>query len=270
MKKEDFKTAINLQDSPKTPIYEQLANFIRLQVRAEVFKPGEKMLPENDLCEILNVSRTTIRQAMELLVEEGLIIRYRRKGSFIADAKMKRPINNLYNFTENMKELHAIPSSVVFEQKVMPASEEISNALQLPSSQNEIFYLNRLRCANGKPVLIERTSIPYYLCPGIEQYDFSSASLYQVLNQNYLLNPYHATETIAAVLIREDEAKQLRCKTKAIGYKITRISHLDIGLVYEYTTSITRADMCEFQMELYKSTPGKNSVPSNIHRHITL
>ena len=142
--------------------------------------------------------------------------------------------------------------------------------MQLPSSNPEIFQLDRLRCADGKPVLIERTTIPYYLCPGIEQHDFTMTSLYQVLSQNYALNLYHATETIAAVLLREDEAKLLRCRARDAGYKITRISHLDTGFVYEYTHSITRADMCEFQMELYRTVPGKANIPDNIQRNITL
>ncbi|MBF1685323.1 MAG: winged helix-turn-helix transcriptional regulator, partial [Selenomonas sp.] len=84
MEKEDFTSAINMQLSSSIPIYEQLANFIRLKVRTNIFKPGDKMIPENDLCDLLGISRTTVRQAMELLVDEGLIIRYRRKGSFIA------------------------------------------------------------------------------------------------------------------------------------------------------------------------------------------
>ena len=270
MEKEDFTGAINMQLSSSIPIYEQLANFIRLKVRTNIFKPGDKMIPENDLCELLGISRTTVRQAMEMLVDEGLIIRYRRKGSFIAEPKMKRPINNLYNFSANMRELHATPSSVILNQEIIAAHADLAEILQLPTTHPEVFQLDRLRCADERPVLIERTSIPYYLCPGIEQYDFTTTSLYQVLSQNYALNLYHATETIAAVLLREDEAKLLRCRARDAGYKITRISHLDTGFVYEYTHSITRADMCEFQMELYRTVPGKVNIPDNIQRNITL
>lgn len=266
----DFRHAVNPERSDDTPIYEQLANFIRMQIRAGRFQPGDKMIPENDLCSALNISRTTVRQAMELLVAEGLIVRYRRKGSFVADAKLKRSINNLYNFTENMKELHAIPSSIVLHQEVVTPSEEIANILQLQDTSEQIFYLERVRCADGSPVLIEQTSIPYYLCPGIESYDFSSTSLYNVLREQYSLDLYHATETISAVLIQEPQAHFLQCADGEPGYRITRVSHLDNGFLYEFTSSITRADKCEFQMELYKSTPGKNSIPANIHRTVTL
>lgn len=270
MEKNDFKNAISQQMAASIPIYEQLANFIRLQVRGNIFKPGEKMIPENDLCEYMGISRTTVRQAMELLVEEGLLIRYRRKGSFIADAKMKRKLNNLYNFTENMQQLGVVPSSQVLHKAVEEASGELAEILRLPDANRVVFHLERLRCADDRPVMIERTYIPYYLCPGIEEMDFSKASLYQILSSSYSMNLYHATETIAAVLLREEEAKLLGCRTKDPGYKITRVSHLDTGFVYEYTKSTTRADMCEFQMELYRSIPGKTNIPDNIKRNISL
>ena len=269
MKKSDFKDVVNMELSSNIPIYEQLANYIRIQIQTGFFKPGEKVIPENDLCDLLSVSRTTVRQAMEKLVDEGLIIRYRRKGSFIADSKLKRSINSLYNFSNNMRELGANPSSIVIKKGIEEATEEASRKLQLPATANKVFYLERLRCADDKPVLLEKTYIPYYLCTGIEFIDFEKASLYDALVQIYALKINKAIETISAVLIREEEAKLLKCEKNVAGYKISRISYLDTGFIYEYTTSITRADMCEFQFELYKN-PQKNRESSNIQRNISL
>lgn len=264
-----FKNEFQLQTNSNIPIYEQLAAFIRLQIKANTFTPGEKLIPETDLCDLLKVSRTTVRQAMDLLVNEGLLVRHRGKGSFIADAKMKRPLNYLYNFTENMQDLNAHPTSVTLVKEVIEAPIEVRTALQLPPNQTQVFHLERLRCANNEPILIERTYIPYYLCNGIEQYDFSITSLYHILGQTYHLNLYHATETIEAVLIRKNEADLLSCNAKDAGYKICRISHLDSGYSFEYTTSITKADKCIFQMELYKNT-NNHKLPVNIKRNITL
>ena len=60
---------------------------------------------------------------MDRLVDEGLLVRYRGRGSFIADPKMKRNINYLYNFTENMRELGAVPASVVIKSEVVEADQ---------------------------------------------------------------------------------------------------------------------------------------------------
>lgn len=264
-----FKETFQFQLGSSKPLYEQLDSYIRIQIKAGILKPGEQMITENQLCEILNVSRNTVRQSLNRLVDDGLLVRYRGKGSFIADEKIKRPINYLYNFTENMLSLGSTPSSVVLSHEVMEADEKIKEKLQLPQGQVKVYNLVRLRCADGVPILYERTYIPYYLCPGIENINFETVSLYHILDERYKLNLYHATETIEAVLINQTEANLLQCKAKSAGYKINRISYLDSGFTFEFTTSITRADKCVFQMELYKN-PSNNKLPVNIQRHVHL
>lgn len=98
---EYFKQTFHFSSEITTPLYAQLAAYIRIQIQAGVLKSGDQMLPENSIADILNVSRTTVRQAMNRLVEEGLLIRFRGKGSFIASQKMRRNINYLYNFTDD-------------------------------------------------------------------------------------------------------------------------------------------------------------------------
>ncbi|WP_312426845.1 GntR family transcriptional regulator [Lacrimispora sp.] len=264
-----FKETFQFQTGSNKPLYEQLTSYIKIQIQAGVLKPGEQMLTEQQLCEILNVSRNTVRQSLNRLVDDGLLVRYRGKGSFIADEKIKRQINYLYNFTENMLSLGATPSSVILSYGVEDADAKIKKNLELPQGQTKVFALVRLRCANGVPILYERTYIPYYLCPGIEHINFETTSLYHILDERYKLNLYHATETIEAVLINQTEAKLLECKSKSAGYEINRISHLDSGFIFEFTTSITRADKCVFQMELYKN-PSDSKFPVNIERQVHL
>ncbi len=264
-----FKETFQFQAGSSKPLYEQLASYIKIQIKAGVLKPGEQMITETQLCDILGVSRNTVRHSLNHLVDDGLLVRYRGKGSFIADEKIKRPINYLYNFTENMMSLGATPSSIILSHEVLEADKKIQEKLQLPPGQTRVYNLVRLRCADGVPILYERTYIPYYLCPGIENINFETVSLYHILDEHFKLNLYHATETIEAVLINPAEAKLLQCKSKSAGYKISRISHLDSGFKFEYTSSITRADKCVFQMELYKNAGG-NKLPVNIQRNVHL
>jgi GntR family transcriptional regulator len=219
------------------------------------------MIAEQELSSMLNVSRTTIRQSMNRLVDEGLLVRYRGKGSFIADQKLRRNINYMYNFTENIRDSGAVPSSLVLRQEVCQANPIICEQLHLPKDTDRVFFLSRLRCADNEPLIIEKTYIPYYLCEGIETVDFSTASLYQTLSNWYSLNLFHAVETIEAVIIGGDNKKKLKCKGRMPGYKIQRISYLESDYVFEYTTSVTRADKCIFRLDLYKNA---NSVKHNV------
>lgn len=270
MDTEYFRQTFHFSSDITTPLYVQLAAYIRIQIQAGVLKPGDQMIPENSIAEILKVSRTTVRQSMNRLVEEGLIIRFRGKGSFIASQKMRRTLNYLYNFTDDMISHGAMPSSIVFQAEVIQdPPDSVVQALQLPHAQRATFYLDRLRCANGEPILWERTYIPYWLCKGIELYHFETASLYQTLTEQFPLNLYHATETLEAVILTKEEAERLQCKPKVAGYKIQRHAYLDVGFAFEFTTSITRADRCIFQFDLYKNTTA-NKYPVEIQRHITL
>ena len=94
--------------------------------------------------------------------------------------------------------------------------------------------------ADGEPLILETTYIPYYLCEGIESTDFSEASLYATLENRYGLVISHAEETLAAMVIPKPAASLLKCKNGSAGYKIQRTSYLSSGYICEYTQSITR------------------------------
>ncbi len=255
-----FKQNFHFSPLNNISFYSQLYSFIKFQIQAGVFMPGEQMLSENELCDVLNVSRTTIRLSLGQLVDEGLLIRYRGKGSFIAEKKIGRNINYLYNFTESIRDANAEPSSVVLSCQQIEANELISKKLQLPDANKKVFMLERLRCADKTPLILESTFIPYFLCPDIEKFDFSVISLYDTLRNRYSLSFDHAVETIEAIIIKEEIADQLRCPKKLMpGYKIGRVSYLYSGQVFEYTNSITRADKCEFQLDLYSNPKNPHS-----------
>ena len=264
-----FRESFHFSSESEIPLYEQLLSYLRLMIQIGQLKPGDRLIPENELCTILQVSRTTVRQAMDQLVSDGLIVRYKGRGSFVASPKMKRPIHYLYNFTENIRELGATPSSLVLSAQVEIADEALIRQLELPVGQAQVFHLVRIRCANETPVLLEDTYIPYYLCQGIETTDFSHHSLYQTLEETYQLKLYHATETIEAILMGATDADKLQCCAGIPGYRITRCSQLESGHPFEYTSSITNAQRCMFQLELYKHNhPSKPTV--NFHRQVTL
>lgn len=265
-----FKDTFHLNLDNTTPLYQQLYDYFKRLILTGILKEGDQMLPEVSICETLNISRSTVRKTMEMLIEDGYLIRRRGKGSFIASPKLKRNINYLYNFSENMQNIGVTPSSCVLECTVLEhVDDHIKEALKLPDSSTKVFLLKRIRKGNNDPILCESTYIPYYLCPGIESYDFSNHSLYAILSEKYLLVPYHATESIEAVFLSDQDKKLLNCKQDVPGFKITRISNTKNGDVLEYTTSITRSDKCIFMMELYKNSSNE-TIPVQIQRSLNI
>jgi GntR family transcriptional regulator len=248
------------QDST-TPLYIQLADHIKHQIKTGSLMPGDLMTGENQLSDELHISRTTVRLAMNVLVDEGLIVRNRGKGSFVTQGKLRRNINYMYNFTENIRAAGAVPSSVVLRNEIVRPEAGLRKELKLSGKNQALFYLERLRCADGIPIIIEKTYIPHYLCQGIETINFTNVSLYELLQNVYSLELCRAVETIEAALIDGKGAKLLHCRGKMPGYNITRVSYLDTGYPFEYTTSITRADKCIFKLDLFNSrNSNKNSI----------
>lgn len=261
MTKEHFAATFQLSQNAATPIYTQLAEYLKYQIQSGVLKPGDKMIGENDMVDLLGISRSTVRLSLNRLVEEGLIVRYRGKGSYIAEPRLRRNINYLYNFTENIRLSGSIPSSNVLHCSVLPADETMKEKLLLPAVGQKLFVLERLRLAGHTPLIVERTYIPYYLCQGIEQVDFSKASLYNVLELQYGITIHHAEETIAATIIDKKNAALLQCTNGMAGYLIERLSFLKTGYICESTTSITRGDRCVFKLDLYNN---KHRKPGSI------
>lgn len=247
------------------PLHYQIMDIIKRQITADILKPGELIPSESQLCAKYNVSRTTVRQALNQLVEENLLIRRRGKGSFVADKKLHRSINHLYSFSEDMNSLGIAATSKILEQKIIPSSDEIMRTLALSPDNNNVFKIKRVRLADNEPILLETTYIPAYLCPNIMEEDLSAVSLYSILKTRYQLHFFRATETYEAIKLDQLAAKYLQAKQQSSAFKIKRIAYLDTGMPFELTQSVTRGDKCIFKVELQAA---KGNV--NFSRELTL
>lgn len=151
----------SLSNESNVPLYFQILTLIKRQIHSGILKQGDLVPSENQLCSQYGVSRSTVRQALAQLTEEGLIIRRRGKGSFIASEKLKRNLNHLYSFTEDMISLGLDPHSEVLEKTIVKATNDIAKTLAILSENTDVLKLTRLRFANDEPLLLETTYIPF-------------------------------------------------------------------------------------------------------------
>lgn len=231
------------------PVYQQILSLISHNIHSGELKPGEMLPPESKLCEIFGVSRTTIRLALDRLAEENLIIRRRGKGSYVASPRLRRNINHLYSFTQDMKNIGINPHSKVIQSSVIKVPDEIAPKLAIPKN-TDVFALVRVRYADEEPILHETTFIPYFLCKGIDNEDFSYCSLYQLLQFKYNLKLAGAIETYEAVKLSKRTSELLNCAYNLPAFKINRIGYLDNEIPFEFTYSFARSDKCMFTVEL--------------------
>ena len=130
------------------PLYYQLKKQILELIEQGKLLPGDMLPPENDLCDVLQVSRPTIRQAFRELVEEGFLIRYKAKGTFVAAPKVKDQfLSKLESFNQEMLDKGKVPKTVVLALEQLPGTPEFNEKLNLPFDA-PLIHLSRLRSAD--------------------------------------------------------------------------------------------------------------------------
>ena len=200
------------------------------------------------LIKIFGNSRVTVRQAFATLEQDGKIIRKRRKGTFVCEPKLNRNLNNLYNFTTEMKSLGITPSSKIISFEEINPPKHIAEALNLDRKLT-VYKICRLRMANECPILLETACIPTYLCPNLSKETLND-SLYALIGEHTGHMPGEATETYEAINLSSYDAKLLSCNTGDAALRITRISKNTVGQFFEYCTIIARGDMNKYQIVL--------------------
>jgi GntR family transcriptional regulator len=174
-----------------TPLYYQLLQILRAKIEEGIWKPGDTIPTENDIISEYKISRSTVRQAILALVNDGYLRRAKSKGTIVTNPTGRlRFVGSLMSFSEEMERKGIKHSSKILDQKIIPADEAISKKLNL-STGDEVYYLKRIRYLDDKPYLVDEHFIPHHLCPGIETTYRENTSLYHLLQTEYLFNLHH-------------------------------------------------------------------------------
>lgn len=223
------------------PIHTQIHAFLRDQILSNKLRSDDPVPSERELSDQLNVSRMTVRQAMNALRKEGLIYKKRGTGTFVSPLKLDIHTRNLNGFSEEMIRRSMRPASRVLELKRIPAGEDSAKQLNIPLG-TEVYSLRRLRLADRIPMALETVTVPAEICPGLERFDFSRKSLYKVLEESYGVNFFSAAEDIEASISDEITSDLLQVDRRSPLLIVYRTVFVEDGSPVEFTHSIYRAD----------------------------
>jgi GntR family transcriptional regulator len=235
------------------PLYIQLKELLQAAIQDGTFAPGSRLPSERELAHRYAVSRMTARQAIQLLAHEGLTYSRVGKGTYALEPKIPQELQALTSFTEEMVRLGMRASSRVLSAEVLPAPFDISQRMGLHPG-GSIVVLVRVRHANDQPMALEHTHLDYALCPGIlEHNDFSQASLYQVLRQDYGLSVIRADQLIDTRMPESREAELLNIDSHTPVLNIERATFDANGRLIEFVRSVYRGDKYRFHVLLHSS-----------------
>jgi len=232
------------RDGNPSPLYLQLQQLIRDAIRRNVLAQGDAILPERELAIEYDVSRITVRKAIEGLVEEGLLTRRRGAGTFVA-GRVEKNFSKLSSFSEDMAARGKTASSSWIGRSTGTVDPEEAMSLGL-SPGAPVYRFHRIRYADEQPMALEFSTIAGYCLPGT---DAVGDSLYLALNTAGN-RPVRALQRLRAVPFGPEHARMLGVDAGHPGLLIERRAFLKDGRAAEFTRSYYRGDAYDFVAEL--------------------
>jgi GntR family transcriptional regulator len=227
--------------------YVQLRKRIEEAIETGVLAPNAPLPPEREIAALTDLSRVTVRKAIQDLVERGLVVQKQGSGSFVKERlpRVEQSLSRLTSFSEDMARRGMTSTSTWLEKGIFVPSPDEVVALAL-SSGDAVSRITRLREAGGRPMAIERAALPIDVLPDPT---VVTRSLYETL-EAMGKRPVRAIQKISAINLDEGNATLLGLPPGAAGLKIERTSYLPSGRVVEFTRSIYRGDAYDFVAEL--------------------
>jgi GntR family transcriptional regulator len=228
------------------PLYFQIARQLEEAISRGELAPGTRLDNEIELSERLAVSRPTMRKAIERLVNQGLVVRRRGKGTVVVPKAVKRPmaLSSLY---DDLAHAGRRPRTQVLTVATQPASPEVAAALALAEGEPTL-YLERLRYADDAPLAVMHN----YLPGGLVELDsemLSSQGLYEILRARGIQFQV-ATQTIAARAATSHEARLLQVGRNTPMLTMTRTAFDTAGRAVEYGNHAYLADRYSIEVTL--------------------
>ncbi|GAQ26009.1 GntR family transcriptional regulator [Tepidanaerobacter syntrophicus] len=237
-----------IEKESRIPLYYQLMDIIIEMIEAGNLKADDKLPSERELCEKYDISRSTVRQAIQELEREGYIYRIHGKGTFVSPEKFKQDLLKFYSFTEEMKKLGKVPTSKVLDFKIAKCNEKLAQKMRL-NVHDEIYVFTRLRLADGEPMMLETSHVPCGRFPGLTKEKLERRPMYDIFSEEYNTTFTFAEEIFQPVITRENEAKLLNYYEGLPSMMIERFTY-EKDTVIEYTKSVARGDRFKYRVAL--------------------
>jgi DNA-binding GntR family transcriptional regulator len=234
------------RESP-VPLYYQLAQNMETDIRSGRLSSGSHLENEIELARQLRVSRPTVRRAIALLANRGLVIRRHGIGTLVVPVRVRRPVR-LSSLYDDLKEAGQAPTTRLLAHEVVPAPADVAGSLQL-STGTRVLHFERLRLASDQPIALMRNFVPLALEEVVTEEGLKSNGLYHLLRQNGI-HLRLASQTIGARSAQRREARLLKVPAGAPLLTMRRISYDDAGQPVEYGSHVYPAERYSFEMSV--------------------
>jgi GntR family transcriptional regulator len=230
------------------PIYVQIRETIRGEITSQVLKRGEKLPSEQELASQFKVSRMTIRESIEDLVDEGLLYRRHGVGTFVAYPHLQRDHTRLTSFFDKAENVGVQVRATLLNKDVLTAKPKIAHALDLPPG-SKVIRVKTLRFADNVPLTVHDAYVPHKLFACILDENLEVQHLWTLFEKS----GYKVKRAIQRLEAREatkEIANLMKIKEGAPILFKERTVYADDGTPVEFTYCYNRGDIYSLTVAL--------------------
>ncbi len=231
------------------PLYENVEFALAASIADGSLPPETQLPPEESLIDRFKVSRTTVRRAIQNLIERGLVEIRRGKGTFVTQPKITQELTELTGFVEDMEALGRTPSARLLDKRVVAADEIVARHLALPPG-TLVFRFQRVRLADNIPMSFDETYLPHDLGEKVAGNDLEAEPVFALLEEKYATPLIEAEYRLEAAAADAAVADALRVPNGSPIFLIERTSYTAGNRPVDYERLHYRGDLIRFVTRL--------------------
>ncbi|MCP4021008.1 MAG: GntR family transcriptional regulator [Desulfobacteraceae bacterium] len=233
------------------PLYQQLVEILTDQIHSGKYKAGKTIPPEISLSKLYGIGRPTVRQAMDVLVQRGLIERKRGSGTFV---KQKQTPVDLFSLA-GTSAAFSTKGIGITSQIIEPIrAQKISDDEKNPFNGKEAYQLSRLTFAEKNPILLEDIYLEKELFLGIDKMDIKGQSLARIVADKFFLKPDHAVQRFKIAFLFEKWASLLNLSSEDPVLEVRRELNFPSAPKAVYAILYCRTDQFDFSQTIADNT----------------
>ncbi|HEX7056301.1 MAG TPA: GntR family transcriptional regulator [Bacilli bacterium] len=235
------------------PLYGSVKDKILEMIETGKYQPGDQLPTEFELCKMFNVSRTTVRLALNQLKLEGHVNQVQGRGTFVSKSKIQHRLTSYISFIDFMNSLGLANETKIIEFSVIPASANIAKHLRI-AEKDPVFHIIRSRYVENLPFQYSQTYISWKMAPGLTKED-CEGSLYWMFENKFNHKLEKCVEQIEPVLIDQLTSEVLGIPVGSLAMLLKSTTYNVNDEPLEYSREVYRGDRSSFILERKLNVP---------------
>src|ERR1700756_5934102 len=232
-------------------LYSRVEAVIACEIADGILKVGDQLPTEDILIARFEVSRITVRRAIQNLVGRGLVEIRRGKGTFVASPRITHELTELSGFVEDMHALGRKPTARVIATEVVAADATVAGHLRLTKGQR-VVKIRRVRLADRIPLSFDETYLPLEIGKKIITNNLKIEPIFSLLERKYDIPLVEAEYKLDAVAAENEVAAALKVKQRSPIFRIERTTYSTGGRPVDYERLHYRGDLVQFVTRLVR------------------